>query len=79
MVELFHSTKQNVSLHIQNVFKEGELDEDLVVKDYLTTAADGKNYSTKYFNLEVIISVSYRVKSRFISPSQKLSDTSARF
>ncbi len=63
MVELFQTTKQNVSLHIRNIFKEGELDENSVVKDYLTTAADGKNYSTKYYNLDVIISVGYRVKS----------------
>ncbi len=63
MVELFQTTKQNVSLHIQNIFKEGELDENSVVKDYLTTASDGKNYSTKYYNLDVVISVGYRVKS----------------
>lgn len=63
MVELFQTTKQNVSLHIKNIFNEGELDEDSVVKEYLTTAKDGKNYKTKHFNLDVIISVGYRVKS----------------
>ena len=63
MVELFQTTKQNVSLHIKNIFEEGELDENSVVKEYLTTAADGKNYYTKHFNLDVIISVGYRVKS----------------
>lgn len=63
MVELFQTTKQNVSLHIKNVFAEGELDENSVVKDYLTTAADGKKYKIKYYNLDVIISVGYRVKS----------------
>jgi hypothetical protein len=63
IVELFHTTKQNISLHINNIFKEGELDEISVVKDYLTTALDGKNYFTKYYNLDVIISVGYRVKS----------------
>jgi hypothetical protein len=63
LIELFQTTKQNVSLHIRNIFKEGELDEDSVVKDCLTTATDGKNYSTKYYNLDVIISVGYRVKS----------------
>ena len=63
IVELFHTTKQNISLHINNIFKEGELDEISVVKDYLTTALDGKNYYTKYYNLDVIISVGYRVKS----------------
>ena len=63
MAELFQSTKQNVSLHINNIFSEGELDEKAVVKEYLTTAADGKNYATKHYNLDVIISVGYRVKS----------------
>jgi len=51
MAELFQTTKQNVSLHIQNIFEEGELAEDSVVKDYLTTASDGKNYQTKFYNL----------------------------
>lgn len=64
MVDLFQTTKQNISLHIQNVFKEGELEENSVVKEYLTTAADGKKYKTKFFNLDVIISVGYRVKSQ---------------
>jgi hypothetical protein len=63
MAELFQTTKQNVSLHIQNTFSEGELLEDSVVKKSLTTAADGKNYATKFYNLDVIISVGYRVKS----------------
>ena len=63
MVDLFQTTKQNISLHIRNVFKEGELVEISVVKEYLTTAADGKDYRTKYYNLDGIISVGYRVKS----------------
>jgi hypothetical protein len=63
MVELFQTTKQNISLHIKNIFAEGELDENSVVKEYLTTAADGKNYRTKGYNLDVVISVGYRVKS----------------
>jgi hypothetical protein len=63
MVELFQTTKQNISLHIKNIFEEGELDENSVVKEYLTTAADGKNYRTKGYNLDVIISVGYQVKS----------------
>jgi hypothetical protein len=63
MAALFQTTKQNVSLHIQNIFSEGELGEDSVVKESLTTAADGKNYTTKLYNLDVIISVGYRVKS----------------
>jgi hypothetical protein len=64
MATLFGQTKQNISLHINNCFKEGELMADSVVKDSLTTAKDGKKYSTKYFNLDVIISVGYRVKSK---------------
>ena len=63
MTELFQTTKQNISLHINNTFKEGELEQDSVVKEYLTTADDGKSYRTKYYNLDVIISVGYRVKS----------------
>jgi prophage maintenance system killer protein len=64
MVELFGQTKQNVSLHISNCFKEKELDKIRVVKDSLTTAIDGKKYKTKFYNLDVIISVGYRVKSK---------------
>ena len=64
MAELFDTTKQNVSLHANNCFKEGELNKKSVVKDFLTTASDGKNYKTKYYNLDVIISVGYRVKSK---------------
>jgi hypothetical protein len=63
MAELFQTTKQNVSLHIQNVFAENELREISVVKESLTTAADGKQYETKLYNLDMIISVGYRVKS----------------
>ena len=64
MMLLFETTKQNVSLHINNIFREGELDKISVVKDCLTTAADGKNYHVLYYNLDVIISVGYRVKSK---------------
>lgn len=64
MGELFNTTKQNISLHINNCFKEGELVKEAVVKESLTTAADGKHYKTMLFNLDVIISVGYRVKSK---------------
>ncbi|MDD3746323.1 MAG: virulence RhuM family protein [Anaerostipes sp.] len=64
MSKLFQTTKQNISLHINNIFKDGELDRDSVVKEYLTTGADGKKYKTKFYNLDVIISVGYRVKSQ---------------
>ena len=64
MAELFQTTKQNVSLHVNNIFKEDELTESSVVKESLTTAKDGKRYKTKMYNLDVIISVGYRVKSK---------------
>ena len=64
MADLFLTTKQNVSLHINNIFREDELEEDSVVKESLTTAKDGKRYKTKTYNLDVIISVGYRVKSK---------------
>ncbi len=63
MAELFETTRNNVTLHISNIFKEHELEKDSVCKDSLLTAADGKKYKTKFYNLDVIISVGYRVKS----------------
>jgi hypothetical protein len=63
MAELFDATKQNISLHLKNLFEEGELTQDLVVKESLTTAADGKNYITKLYNLDAILAVGYRVRS----------------
>ena len=62
--QLFKQTKQNISLHINNCFREGELEPNSVVKESLTTASDNKKYKTKYYNLDVIISVGYRVKSK---------------
>ena len=63
MAELFDATKQNISLHLKNVFEDGELDEGSAVKESLTTAADGKDYSTKLYNLDAILAVGYRVRS----------------
>lgn len=63
MAELFQTTKQNISLHAKNIFEENELRESSVVKESLTTAQDGKKYLIKTYNLDVIISVGYRVKS----------------
>jgi len=63
MAELFNTTVQNVNIHIKNAFSDGELDKDSVIKDFLITADDGKKYKTKFYNLDVIISVGYRVKS----------------
>ena len=67
MVELFQTTKQNVSLHVGNVFKEGELEQKSTVKEYLTVQKEGErkvSRKVKYYNLDVIISVGYRVKSK---------------
>ena len=63
MAELFQTTRNNITLHIGNIFKEGELVDSAVRKESLLTAADGKKYKTKFYNLDVIISVGYRVKS----------------
>ena len=63
MAELFQTTRNNITLHIGNIFKEGELEDSAVRKESLLTAADGKKYKTKFYNLDVIISVGYRVKS----------------
>jgi len=67
LVELFNSTKQNISLHINNIFKEGELERDSTVKEYLTVQTEGSRKvrrTTTCYNLDVIISVGYRVKSK---------------
>lgn len=67
MVDLFQTTKQNVSLHINNVYKENELEEYSTVKEYLTVQNEGRRLirrNVKYYNLDVIISVGYRVKSQ---------------
>lgn len=63
MTELFQRDKSVVSRHINNIFKESELNRDSVVAKFATTASDGKTYQVEYFNLDVIISVGYRVKS----------------
>lgn len=63
MTELFQTTRNNITLHIRNIFKEGELEESSVCKESLLTAADRKRYKTKFYSLDVIISVGYRVKS----------------
>jgi hypothetical protein len=63
LCELFQKSKATISEHIKNVFEEGELDMNSVVRNFRTTAADGKSYDTNFYNLDVIISVGYRVKS----------------
>jgi len=64
MVDLFGRDKSVVSRHVSNIFREGELERDSVVAKFATTAADGKRYQVEHFNLDVIISVGYRVKSQ---------------
>ncbi|TAH25332.1 MAG: cell filamentation protein Fic [Cytophagales bacterium] len=64
MQELFDRSKSTVSEHISNVFKEGELEENQVIRKFRTTADDGKDYEVSYYNLDVIISVGYRIKSQ---------------
>jgi hypothetical protein len=63
IAELFQTTKQNVSLHAKNIFDEGELGVDSVVKESLTTAADGKNYRTQFYNLDLILAIGFRVRA----------------
>ncbi len=64
MAELFGTTKQSISYHLSNIFEEKELDKNSVVKEILTTAADGKSYKTLHYNLDAIISVGYRINSK---------------
>ena len=64
MAELFDKNIRTINEHIQNIFKEGELsDDESVIRKFRITASDGKLYNTKFYNLDVIISVGYRVKS----------------
>ena len=64
IAELFTSSKQNISLHIQNILEENELDQNSVVKEYLTTAGDGKNYNVTHYSLEMILAIGFRVRSK---------------
>jgi len=63
MADLFQTTKQNIGQHLKNIFTEGELQQNSVVKKSFTTAADGKRYETSFYNLDAIISIGYRVNS----------------
>ncbi|MEN9874756.1 MAG: hypothetical protein RL186_1653, partial [Pseudomonadota bacterium] len=63
LAELFATSKQNISLHIANILKEGELLADSVVKDYLTTAADGKSYAVTFYALDMVLAIGFRVRS----------------
>lgn len=71
MAELFQSSKSNLSEHIKRIFEEGELEEDSVVRKFRTTAADGKRYLVTHYNLDMIISLGYRVKSKTATQFRK--------
>jgi hypothetical protein len=64
LADLFLTSRPNITMHIKNILEEGELQEVSVCKDFLHTAADGKNYNTKYYNLDMIISLGYRINSK---------------
>ena len=64
LCELYQTSKSNISEHIKHIFEEEELDEESVVRKFRTTAADGKNYNIIHYNLDMIISLGYRVKSK---------------
>lgn len=63
LVKLYNSSKSNISEHIKHIFDEGELDENSVVRNFRTTASDGKNYNVNYYNLDMIVAVGFRVRS----------------
>ncbi len=63
LCELYNTSKANVSEHIKHIYEDGELDEDSVVRKFRTTAADGKSYNVNYYNLDMIISLGYRIRS----------------
>lgn len=63
LAELFDTSKQNIGLHIKNIIKDNELNENSVVKYFLTTAADGKKYNTAFYNLEMILAIGFRVRN----------------
>ena len=63
LVELYHASKSNISEHIKHIFEEGELQESSVIRKFRTTAKDGKCYLVTYYNLDMIISLGYRIKS----------------
>jgi len=64
MAALFDCSTDNISLHLKNIFAEGELDENSVTEDFSVTATDGKNYKTKHYNLDAIIAIGYRINSK---------------
>jgi hypothetical protein len=64
LTELFDTSVPNMSMHISNILEENELDANSVIKDYLTTAADGKNYNVTFYSLDMILAIGFRVRSK---------------
>ncbi|MBE0393162.1 virulence RhuM family protein [Flavobacterium sp. PL002] len=64
LAELFDTSIPNISMHIKNILKEGELHQNSVIKDYLTTATDGKNYDVIFYALDIILAIGFRVRSK---------------
>lgn len=64
MAELFATSVPNINMHISNILKDGELNKGAVIKNYLITAADGKQYTVSFYSLEMILSIGYRVRSK---------------
>lgn len=64
LAELFDTSKQNISLHIINILEDKELEQNSVVKDYLTTASDGKEYNITFYSLDMILAIGFRVRSK---------------
>ncbi len=71
LCDLYQTSKSNVSEHIKHIFDEGELDEDSVVRKFRTTASDGKTYNVTYYNLDMIISLGYRIRSKVATHFRK--------
>jgi hypothetical protein len=69
MAELFQTTPQNINIHLKNIFTEGEISPESVIKESLIAASDGKQYRTQLYRLEVIIAIGYRVNSHRGTPS----------
>ena len=64
LAELFATSKPNINIHITNILKDKELDANSVIKDYLTTASDGKNYNVTFYSLDMILAIGFRVRSK---------------
>jgi len=78
IAELFDTSKQNISLHIINILEEKELEGNSVVKDYLTTASDGKQYQVTFYSLNIILAIGFRVRSKRGTQFRQWTNTNLR-